>query len=290
MSACGSKCDLILIMKIRLFVNIFKLSFIALGILVLSNIFSAIALMFTRAYINTGKKTYTVKPYKNISLKTVLVKNGISLNEDDIVSHDISKPIKPLQTIKIIHVTKEQKKIIENTPFKVTWSRKYNSNLRKVELQKGIEKNIIKTVNKISYNGISYDTNVVNEQTVAREYYRLVLFKANNAIEKIYDLSKAKKIKMVATAYYPGDPLAWKDGTITFLGQKMQSGIVAVDPKVIPLKTRLFIPGYGYGYAGDTGALIRGKRIDLGVNNAKEEKSWIFRDVNVYILEKSDKY
>jgi len=277
-------------MKIRLFVNIFKLSFIALGILVLSNIFSAIALMFTRAYINTGKKTYTVKPYKNISLKTVLVKNGISLNEDDIVSHDISKPIKPLQTIKIIHVTKEQKKIIENTPFKVTWSRKYNSNLRKVELQKGIEKNIIKTVNKISYNGISYDTNVVNEQTVAREYYRLVLFKANNAIEKIYDLSKAKKIKMVATAYYPGDPLAWKDGTITFLGQKMQSGIVAVDPKVIPLKTRLFIPGYGYGYAGDTGALIRGKRIDLGVNNAKEEKSWIFRDVNVYILEKSDKY
>ncbi|GHT25294.1 hypothetical protein AGMMS49953_09920 [Endomicrobiia bacterium] len=70
----------------------------------------------------------------------------------------------------------------------------------------------------------------------------------------------------------------------------MQRGIVAVDPNVIPLKTRLFIPGYGYGYAGDKGSLIRGKRIDLGVNNAKEEKSWRFKDVNVYILEKSDKY
>jgi 3D (Asp-Asp-Asp) domain-containing protein len=278
-------------MKIRLSANILKLSFIALGVLVLSNIFSAITLIFTsRAYIKTGEKTYTVKPYKNISLKTILDKNGISLNKDDIVSHDISKPIKPLQTIKIIHVTKEQKKIIENVPFKVTWSIKYNSNLRKVELQKGIEKNIIKTVSKISHNGILYDTNVANEQTMAREYYRLVLFKANNAIERIYDLSKAKKIKMVATVYYPGDPLAWKDGTITFLGQKMQRGIVAVDPKVIPLKTRLFIPGYGYGYAGDTGTLIKGKRIDLGVNNAREEKSWILRDVNVYILEKSDKY
>ncbi|BAG13836.1 3D domain-containing protein [Candidatus Endomicrobiellum trichonymphae] len=277
-------------MNIRFFVNILKLSFIALGILVLASIFSAITLMFTRAYINTGEKTYTVKPYKNISLKTVLDKNGIFLNDDDIVSHDISKPIKPLQTVKIIHVTKEQKKIIENTPFKVTWSRKYNSNLRKVELQKGKEKNIIKTINKISYNGILYNTNVVNEQTMEREYSRLVLFKANNAIEKVYDLSKAKKIKMVATAYYPGDPLAWKDGTITFLGQKMQRGIVAVDPNVIPLKTRLFIPGYGYGYAGDKGSLIRGKRIDLGVNNAKEEKSWRFKDVNVYILEKSDKY
>jgi 3D (Asp-Asp-Asp) domain-containing protein len=277
-------------MKIRLFVNILKSASIALGILVLSNIFSAIALMFTRAYINTGEKTYTVKPYKNISLKTVLDKNGISLNDDDIVSHDVSKPIKPLQTVKIIHVTKEQKKIIENVPFKVTESRKYNSNLREVELQKGIEKNIVKTISKISYNGIPHDANVVNEQTMSREYYRLVLFKANNAIEKIYNLSKVKKIKMIATAYYPGDTLAWKDGTITFLGQKMQRGIVAVDPKVIPLKTRLFISGYGYGYAGDTGASIKGKRIDLGVNNAKEAKSWMCRDVNVYILEKSDKY
>ncbi|GHT25291.1 hypothetical protein AGMMS49953_09910 [Endomicrobiia bacterium] len=91
-------------MNIRFFVNILKLSFIALGILVLASIFSAITLMFTRAYINTGEKTYTVKPYKNISLKTVLDKNGIFLNDDDIVSHDISKPIKPLQTVKIIPI------------------------------------------------------------------------------------------------------------------------------------------------------------------------------------------
>jgi hypothetical protein len=46
---------------------------------------------------------------------------------------------------------------------------------------------------KVSYNGISYDINVANEQTMARECSRLVLFEANNTIEKIYDLSKAKK-------------------------------------------------------------------------------------------------
>lgn len=32
-------------------------------------------------------------------------------------------------------------------------------------------------------------------------------------------------MKMIAIAYYPGDPLAWKDGKITFLGHKMQRGI-----------------------------------------------------------------
>jgi hypothetical protein len=45
----------------------------------------------------------------------------------------------PLQPIKIIHVAKEQK-IIENAPFKVVCGIKYNSNLRKAKLQKGVEK------------------------------------------------------------------------------------------------------------------------------------------------------
>ncbi|MDR1418153.1 MAG: 3D domain-containing protein [Endomicrobium sp.] len=103
-------------------------------------------------------------------------------------------------------------------------------------------------------------------------------------------MSKAKKIEVVATAYYPGDPLAWGDGTVTVLGQKMQRGIVAVDSKVIPLKTRLFISGYGYGYTGDTGTLIKGNRIDLGVNNEKEEKEWMFRNTTAYIVESSTAY
>ncbi|MDR3253340.1 MAG: 3D domain-containing protein, partial [Endomicrobium sp.] len=222
--------------------------------------------------------------------KTILDKNNIALNDNDIISYDINKPIKPQQTVKITRITKELKKIVENIPFIITQRKEYTSNLRKVELQKVIEKNIIKTIEEISHNGVLYNATTLREKTTTKEYCRLALFNKNDVIEKIYDLSKAKKMKMIATAYYPGDPLAWKDGTVTFLGQKMQRGIVAVDPKVIPLKTRLFISGYGYGYAGDTGNLIKGKRIDLGVNNEKEEKSWMFKDVTVYILEKADTY
>lgn len=97
-------------------------------------------------------------------------------------------------------------------------------------------------------------------------------------------------MKMVATAYYPGDPLAWRDGTITFLGRKMQRGVVAVDPAVIPLKTRVYVPGFGYGFAGDTGSAIKGKRVDLGVNNAEEEKEFMHKRVVVYILEAAENY
>jgi 3D (Asp-Asp-Asp) domain-containing protein len=93
---------------------------------------------------------------------------------------------------------------------------------------------------------------------------------------------------MLATAYYPGDPLAWGDGTVTYLGERMQRGIVAVDPRVISLKTRVYVSGYGYGWAGDTGSAIKRKRIDLGVNNKREEQDYMHVPVTVYVLEKAD--
>ncbi|MCL2145284.1 MAG: 3D domain-containing protein [Endomicrobia bacterium] len=270
--------------------KIVKLLSVALGILILSRVLAFTGLMFMHAYVEADGKTYTVIPYKNIPLKTVLQKNGITLGETDLISKDINKPIKTLKTVKIIRVTKEKKQINESAPFRMTWSRTYNSNLRKVELQKGVEKTSTKDVIETYHDGIFHGREVLRDRTIAKNFYRLALLDNKNKIEKIYDLSKAERMKMVATAYYPGDPLAWGDGTVTFLGQKMQRGIVAVDPKVIPLKTRLFVSGYGYGYAGDTGNLIKGNRVDLGVNNAQEELSWMFRDVVVYILEPSEKY
>jgi len=225
---------------------------------------------------------------KNKILKDILKDNNISLNENDIVYYDLNKPIKPNAQIKIVRVDKVKSKAASKSDFRPTWHKIYNSNLRKVELQKGIVKYTDSDITQVFHDSklesIVYD----KQLSYSISFYRLLLLDKNNNIEKIYDLSKAKRMKMVATAYYPGDPLAWKDGTITFLGQKMQRGIVAVDPKVIPLRTRLYISGYGYGYAGDTGSAIKGDRIDLGVNNAEEEKSWMFREVTVYILEKSN--
>ena len=270
--------------------KIVKLLSVALGIFILSKVLAFIGLTRMHANITADDQTYMIMPYKNIPLKTILEKKGITLGEHDFASKHLGKPVKPLETVKITRVIKENKKINENIPFRMTWSRRYNSNLRKVELQKGVEKTSVKDVIETYYDGIFHNREILRDRTIAKNFYRLALLDDNNKVEKIYDLTKAPRMRMVATAYYPGDPLAWGDGTVTFLGQKMQRGIVAVDPKVIPLNTRLFISGYGYGYAGDTGNLIKGNRIDLGVNNAQEELSWMFRDVTVYILESSDKY
>jgi 3D (Asp-Asp-Asp) domain-containing protein len=53
-------------------------------------------------------------------------------------------------------------------------------------------------------------------------------------------------------------------GGVTATGTGVYRGIVAVDPRVIPLGTRMWVPGYGYGLAADTGGAITGNIIDLG--------------------------
>jgi 3D (Asp-Asp-Asp) domain-containing protein len=58
-------------------------------------------------------------------------------------------------------------------------------------------------------------------------------------------------------------------------------GVVAVDPSVIPLGTRLTIPGYGEGVAADTGGAIRGNRIDLWFPSLAKARAWGRRTVTI---------
>ena len=268
--------------------KLFRLLYIPIIILLITFILNTNSILSKKSCIIVDGNIIPIEYNKNKVLKDILQENSISLNEDDIVYADLDKPIKPNSKIKIVRVDKIKSKAASKTDFRPTWHKIYNSNLRKVELQKGIVKYTDSDITQVFHDSklesIVYD----KQLSYSISFYRLLLLDKNNNVEKIYDLSKARRMKMIATAYYPGDPLAWRDGTITFLGQKMQRGIVAVDPKVIPLRTRLYISGYGYGYAGDTGSAIKGDRIDLGVNNAQEEKSWMFREVTVYILEKSN--
>lgn len=88
-------------------------------------------------------------------------------------------------------------------------------------------------------------------------------------------------MRMVATAYTADCSGC---GGVTASGRPAGHGVVAVDPRVIPLGTRLFIPGYGPAVAGDTGGAIRGRRIDLGFNSLREALLFGRREVIVYRL------
>jgi uncharacterized protein YabE (DUF348 family) len=94
--------------------------------------------------------------------------------------------------------------------------------------------------------------------------------------------TSGRRMKVTATGYAPGsDGVDWRTAT----GGRAGYGVVAVDPHVIPMGTRLFIPGYGYGVASDTGGAIDGKIIDLCFETRAEALIWGRRTVNIIILD-----
>ncbi len=102
----------------------------------------------------------------------------------------------------------------------------------------------------------------------------------------------SKKITVNATAY---DTSPEENGgySRTALGLTPRFGIVAVDPRVIPLGSKLYIESvddggswtYGYAIAGDTGGAIKGNRIDLCYNTKRECIQFGRRKATVYVLD-----
>ncbi|WP_298705222.1 3D domain-containing protein [uncultured Veillonella sp.] len=89
-------------------------------------------------------------------------------------------------------------------------------------------------------------------------------------------------LTMEASAYLPTDG----DGRgITATGMVARRGVVAVDPDVIPLGTRLYIPGYGMAIAADTGGAISGHRIDLLMDSYSEAMEFGRQSIEVYVLQ-----
>lgn len=82
-----------------------------------------------------------------------------------------------------------------------------------------------------------------------------------------------------ATAY------SFSAGSRTATGHRVRPGVVAVDPQVIPLGSRLYIDGYGYGTALDVGGAIKGERVDVFFPTEAECRRWGVRRVRVYVLE-----
>lgn len=107
--------------------------------------------------------------------------------------------------------------------------------------------------------------------------------------KKMYMMKKQMKVKktliMRATAYYPGpeDCGPYANG-YTYLDYKAGYGVVAVDPRVIKLGTKVYVEGYGYALAVDIGGAIKGKKIDLCFNTLKESSRFGVKNVVVHIL------
>ena len=93
--------------------------------------------------------------------------------------------------------------------------------------------------------------------------------------------TRARVLTMESTAYLPTDG---SQTGITATGRKAEYGIVAVDPRQIKLGTLLFVEGYGFALAADTGGAIKGNKIDVCVHSRSQAMNWGRRKVQVHIF------
>ncbi|HSN59181.1 MAG TPA: 3D domain-containing protein, partial [Clostridiaceae bacterium] len=109
---------------------------------------------------------------------------------------------------------------------------------------------------------------------------------SSTAVSRGGDFSASKVLNMKSTAYSSletGSNIT-ASGAVTVRNTSGYSTI-AVDPSVIPLGTKVYVEGYGYAIAQDTGGAIKGNIIDVYYDNMSEVNAWGVKYVNVYILE-----
>ncbi|MEI6285100.1 MAG: 3D domain-containing protein [Bacillota bacterium] len=91
-----------------------------------------------------------------------------------------------------------------------------------------------------------------------------------------------RTMSMNVSAYSTEDPGC---GLYTYRGTRIRKGLCAVDPKVIPLGTRLYIPGYGIAVADDIGSAIKGQKLDLAFESRREALNFGRKQITIFILE-----
>ena len=98
----------------------------------------------------------------------------------------------------------------------------------------------------------------------------------------------ARKLHVRAT-WYNASHGAWAredpNYGLTRSGVMLEYGMCAVDPNVIPLGTRFYVPNYGICLAADTGGLVKGNHVDLGFPEEAGPNPWNTQNLDIYILD-----
>jgi 3D (Asp-Asp-Asp) domain-containing protein len=111
----------------------------------------------------------------------------------------------------------------------------------------------------------------------------------DTVVQKAGPENYQKALDIKATAYAPGAHDNDQLGNKTFMGTQVRPGIIAVDPRIIPLGSRVYIvfpDGHGeYAIAEDTGGAIKGNRIDIAKWTVSEAEDFGIQHVKVFVLD-----
>ena len=228
----------------------------------------------------------------------VLEDHQIELGEKDFTYPDLSEEIAPNTAIQISRVSEEIEILETVIPHgeQVVTNRDLDVGVMKTiqEGEDGLKRTYIK---KEYINGVLL-SETVDYEVVAVEPIDEIKEKGSRDVittsrgatrfrNSITMNASAYDLSFESTGKRPGD----RYYGITASGTKVRPGVVAVDPRVIPLGTKLYIQSldgssdYGFAVAEDKGGAIKGNKIDLFFESAEQVRQFGRRKVKVYILD-----
>ncbi|TEU11992.1 MAG: DUF348 domain-containing protein [Anaerolineales bacterium] len=220
----------------------------------------------------------------------VLAQEVVALVGNDRVEPKGDTPIADGMAIQVVRV--KEAIAIEQAPipFETAWQPDDSLELDQQHLnQEGVNGLTKRRISAVYEDGQEV-SRVMEDEWVDHEPTTKIIAYGTNIVVRELETSEGvleywRKIRMRATSYSaatcgkePDDP----HYGITFLGWEMKKGIVAVDPRVINLRSQVYVPGYGLGAAGDTGGMVKGRHIDLGYD--EDNLVLWYKWVDVYVL------
>ncbi|MBZ4687820.1 MAG: hypothetical protein JG764_1453 [Clostridiales bacterium] len=225
----------------------------------------------------------------NPTVESVLAELEITLGDMDKVQSNLLEGEDPLY-VKITRVTQkvETREVPVDYTVKLIPADNMLRGERKV-IQKG-RQGLKKETYRVTYeDGNKVEEEVLKSEVIRKPVEETALFGTKKRWEPADrykpgspEFTPVKELEVEATAYT-------HTGNTTFTGIWPYVGIVAVDPKVIPLGTKMYVEGYGFAEAQDTGGAIKGEKIDVFMDTREEALKWGRKKVKVYILETLNK-
>lgn len=217
-----------------------------------------------------------------------LTQQGIKLNEFDRVEPSLSETVKKDGVINVIRVEKVTDVVEE--PVHVAVITKKDESLEKgkqVTVKDGRQGLISREYEVILENGKEVSRKLISEQSLIEKLDKVVAVGTKELdIQVSRGAETGTEFYVNTTAY-----TAYCNGCsgVTATGFDLRANpnakIIAVDPRVIPLGTKVYVEGYGYAVASDTGGAIKGHKIDVFFPSKAEAFRWGVRKVKIKILQ-----
>lgn len=233
------------------------------------------------------------RPYR-VSAGTVgqaLARLGLGLSGRDYSLPAADTPLQAGMLVKLVRVREDVQLREEEVPFATESEVDPELPLGEVQVQREGSPGLLRQRIVLTYENGRLVNRQVAEEEVLREPVAQLQRVGSKVIWRTVETEQGPmryfaRLRVYATSYSAaraGTPKTAPWYGITRSGLKMRKGIVAVDRRLIPLGTNLYVPGYGVGLAGDTGGGIKNFHIDLGYDD-DNYVSW-HQWVELYLLE-----